>query len=237
MFDDKDIDIRDIINDLSPTDNDKYSRDQVKDHNSVIAKSQVLEVPDSVAGDEDPTSEFLNLQDVTSLDEFPKSDTVPAVYISHEKRKTITKTRSYKPRASKAWTQRRSYDLFMGCLTWLRAKPENIFQQSYWAEQGIVERQIKKLKCRYPICQYVFEQIRAVQEAKLLEGAATERLHPGFVKFFLNCRYQDHYVPHTELKQEVTGQINNQQVQVVFEEVKSHDTDKSEPKTTRLLGE
>lgn len=209
-----DIDIKDILGDLDTADHDRYLQNQVKKFNP----SQTLETPDSVAGTEDPTSEFLNLKELTSLDEFPAVQAVPDVY-QKQTAPRVTHTRTFKPRAKKKWTQRKAYAAFMACLQWMRADPEHLFQQTYWAEQGIVEGQIEKMRVKYPILQYVLEQIRATQEAKLLVGAATEKLHPGFVKFFLNCRYQDKYIPHTETKQEITGNVTDQKVHIVFEEV------------------
>ena len=206
------VDVRDILGDLEPLE---------KDLRNVASPGTVsryrLSLDESKTPPEDPASEILNLNDVVSLSDFPVPDTVPAAYIQNTERSPVS--RSYKPRKSKAWTQRKSYELFMGCLTWLKSNPEAYFAQTYWAEAGVAERSRQRLVQRYPILKNVVEQIHAVQEARLLEGAATEKLHPGFIKFYLNCRFQDKYIPHTETKQEIVGNVNQQQVQVVFEEV------------------
>ena len=221
MHSDNSVDIKDILGDLVPYEQDRYTKDVAPK-----TRRSTLAIDESTTPPEDINSEILNLNDVVSADEFPVPDTVPTAYIKDRERPTVS--RSYKPRASKAWTQRRAYALFLGCLNWLKDTPDQYFAKTYWAQEGIVERSMQKLVHRYPICKNVMEQIKAAQEAKLLEAAATQKIHPGFIKFFLNCQFQDQYVPHTETKQEIVGGGgNNQQVQVVFEEVKENGANKS----------
>jgi hypothetical protein len=221
-----DVDISEILGDLEIVEKDQYLTDKFRGNEPKIKNT--LELQDTSCNTvEDPASEFINLQDVISLEEFPKVDTVPAAYAKASGTKgagkngygAVTASRTYKPTKQK-WTQKASYKLFMGCLDWLKSSPDNLFQQEYWVSQGIVERNVYVLAAKYPVCKYVLEQIKSVQESKLLKGAVTEKLHPGFVKFYLNCRYQDKYIPRTESKQEVSGTVTNNAVQIIFEEVK-----------------
>ena len=209
----------DIVSDLCVVDNDPYLRNVP--NGKAGNKPATLSLDESATPPEDPLSEFLNLNDLVSSEDFPAVSTVPAVHI--KSRHIPETTRSWQPnhQRTKYWTQRKAYEIFMGCLEWLRSAEDHYFPSEYWASQGIVDRSLAQLELRYPICKNVGEQIRSTQEAKLLKGAATEKLHPGFIKFYLNCRFQDKYVPRTESKAEVTGTgvVAAQQVQVTFSEV------------------
>jgi len=147
--------------------------------------------------------------DGLSIDEYPDPNEIPNICIKKGivPDKTLISLYQKGSRATK-WTQRRAYKFFLDFLRWYRAETSVYFISEYYSLHGVSEKYLTEIRARYPICESVYQQLLELQETRVLNAGARELLHPGMVRFFLNCRYGEKYTPHKQVQNDVAGNLN-----------------------------
>ena len=204
------------------SDEDFDISDILQDTDDVVSTPVPVSAPVSA-----PTPAILPTVLVESVDDLPREADVPD--IKSVENETVSSTGVRRRLRGGSWTQRRAYKLFLGLVEWFRADPQHVYIIQYLMEKGVSKWLVLDLIKRFPICKTVYDMAKTFQEFRLVDAASHQRLHPGFVRFFMNCNYMSEYTPVKATNATVQANVTMAPVTVTFEEVTTNGTHKDKP--------
>jgi hypothetical protein len=228
MSNDEDFEIDTILNDIGF----KKYEPPIYAHRSAKAKKERKPTPPLVLKADQPvpkkfiSSKKIANADGLSADEFPDVSDIPDISLKKGIVPDESLTTLYqKGNRLTKWTQRRAYKFYLDMMKWYNDNPTEYFLIGYYCLKGVNEGAMHEIRKRYPVCQAVYEQLLTMQEYRVLNATALEKIHAGVGRFFLNCRYGHLYTPVKQLQADVKGDlsveanVNTLPVTIVFEEV------------------